>query len=130
MVSRIDGLYTEFFHNTTESYKLDSSAIFTEFYFDVADNHKLTAGLRYNEDTKSVVVNSTFYKVPLLSNWTTAAVGAGCGINPVTGLPGSYNMATGVENIADCFTSNGITLPDGKQTNTVGQQVGLSLIHI
>ena len=76
MVSRIDGLYTEFFHNTTESYKLDSSAIFTEFYFDVADNHKLTAGLRYNEDTKSVSVNSTFYKVPLLSAWSTASAAA------------------------------------------------------
>ena len=122
MVSRIDGLYTEFFHNTTESYKLDSSAIFTEFYFDVADNHKLTAGLRYNEDTKSVSVNSTFYKVPLLSAWSTASAAA-CGIQ-ANGTPGSYNMATGVENIANCFTSNGIANPDGKQANTKGQTVG------
>ncbi len=30
-------------------------------------------------------------------------------------------MATGVENIDNCFTSNGITAPDGKQANTVGQ---------
>ncbi len=121
MVSRIDGLYTEFFHNTTESYKLDSSAIFTEFYFDVADNHKLTAGFRYNEDTKSVSVNSTFYKVPLLSSWATASANA-CGIQ-ANGTPGSYNMSTGVENTA-CFTSNGIQAPDGKQANTVGQTVG------
>lgn len=122
MVSRIDGLYTEFFHNTTESYKLDSSAIFTEFYFDVADNHKLTAGLRYNEDTKSVSVNSTFYKVPLLSAWNPSSAAA-CGIQ-ADGTPGSYNMATNVENIDNCFTSNGITAPDGKQANTVGQAVG------
>ncbi len=122
MVSRIDGLYTEFFHNTTESYKLDSSAIFTEFYFDVADNHKLTAGLRYNEDTKSVSVNSTFYKVPLLSAWATNSATA-CGIQ-ANGTPGSYNMTTGVENIAQCFTSNGTLAPDGKQANTKGQTVG------
>ena len=128
MVSRIDGLYTEFFHNTTESYKLDSTALFAEFYFDVAENHKLTAGLRYNEDTKSVSVNSTFYKVPLLSAWSANMVDANglngtCGINAATGLPNSYNMATGAETAA-CFTSNGITAPDGSQANTKGQTVG------
>ncbi len=133
MVSRIDGLYTEFFHNVTDSYKLDSTALFAEFYFDVAENHRLTAGIRYNEDTKSVSVNSTFYKVPLLSAWSpnvtlegTAGaamrgIGGDCGIDPSTGKPGSY--AAGVEKDA-CFTSNGTPLPDGKQANTVGQIVG------
>ena len=78
--------------------------------------------MRYNEDTKSVSVNSTFYKVPLLSAWSTASAAA-CGIQ-ANGTPGSYNMATGVENIANCFTSNGIANPDGKQANTKGQTVG------
>ena len=135
MVSRIDGLYTEFFHNVTESYKLDSTALFAEFYFDVAENHRLTAGVRYNEDTKSVTVNSTFYKVPLLSAWNPAmtlegslgstmrGIGGTCGINPATGAANSYNSATGVETEA-CFTSNGIANPDGLQANTVGQTVG------
>jgi outer membrane receptor protein involved in Fe transport len=67
-------------------------------------------------------VNSTFYKVPLLSAWNPNSAAA-CGIQ-ANGTPGSYNMATGVENIANCFTSNGITAPDGKQANTVGQAVG------
>ena len=44
MISRIDGLYTEHFHNITDAYKLDSSAIFTEFYFDINERHRLTAG--------------------------------------------------------------------------------------
>ena len=124
MAQRIDGLYTEFFHNTTESFKLDSSAIFAEFYFDVADNHKLTLGTRYNQDTKSVSVNSTFYKVPLLSAWSTASAAA-CGIQ-ANGSAGSYtiNAAYQVTDNAACFTSNGIAAPDGKQANTKGQQVG------
>ena len=41
MTARIDGLYTENFHNVTERYGLDSAAIFTEFYFDVGDQHSL-----------------------------------------------------------------------------------------
>ena len=73
MISRIDGLYTEFFHNDTPKFTLDAKAIFTEFYFDVADNHKLTFGLRYNEDRKSVTARATFYEIPLISNWNTAA---------------------------------------------------------
>ena len=48
-IARIDGVYTEHFHNETKPFKLDSRALFTEFYFDVADNHKLTLGLRYTE---------------------------------------------------------------------------------
>ena len=73
MVARADGVYAEHFHNVTERYGLDSKSIFTEFYFDVGD-HKLTLGLRYNDDTKSVVDNAYFYKVPLASDWSAAAV--------------------------------------------------------
>ena len=127
-VSRIDGLYTEHFHNITDSYKLDSTAIFTEFYFDLAERHRLTAGLRYNEDTKAVSVNATFYKVPVFSNWNSASAGAGgiggtCGFSVVTGHSGSVtvdgNGAVTGENAA-CFTSG----LNGQGVNTVGQQIG------
>ncbi len=125
-ISRIDGLYTEHFHNITDSYQLDSQALFTEFYFDVADRHRLTAGLRYNEDRKAVVVNATFYKVPVFSNWNSTSAGAGgiggtCGINAATGVSGSISIAgaTVTENAA-CFTSG----LNGQGVNTVGQQIG------
>ena len=127
MVSRIDGLYTEFFHNVTDAYNLDSKAIFAEFYFDVADGHKLTLGLRQNEDVKKVSVNATFYKVPLLSNWATASAAA-CGIQ-ANGTAGSLTATPAAGNgfavaeTAACFTSNGNAL-DGLQANTQGQQVG------
>ena len=62
MVTRIDGLYTEFYKNVTDSFGLDSSSIFSEFYFDVNERNRLTLGLRYNEDTKSVSVQNMFYK--------------------------------------------------------------------
>ena len=68
-ISRIDGVYTEHFHNETKPFKLDASAIFTEFYFDVADNHKLTLGLRYTEDQKEVNSRATFYDTPLVTAW-------------------------------------------------------------
>ncbi len=127
-ISRIDGLYTEHFHNITDSYKLDSTALFTEFYFDVNDSHRITAGLRYNEDTKAVSVNATFYKVPVFSNWNSTSAGAGgiggtCGFNVLTGHSGSVTVdgsgnVTG-ENAA-CFTSG----LNGLGVNTVGQQIG------
>ena len=127
-ISRIDGLYTEHFHNITDSYQLDSKALFTEFYFDVSDNHRLTAGLRYNEDRKAVSVNATFYKVPVFSNWNATSAGAGgiggtCGFSAATGHSGSVTVdgsgnVTG-ENAA-CFTSGLNSLG----VNTVGQQIG------
>jgi len=132
MVSRIDGLYTEHFHNVTDSYKLDSSALFTEFYFDVNDKHRITAGLRYNEDTKSVSVNATFYKVPVISNWAANkqlanGVGGTCGIDPTNGRAGSmtYTLVNGMPvkltEKAACF-DKGIK---ADQVATVGQQIGM-----
>ena len=133
MVSRLDGLYTEHFHNVTDSYKLDSTALFTEFYFDVNDQHRITAGLRYNEDTKGVSVNATFYKVPVISNWAANkqlanGIGGTCGIDPATGRAGSvtYTLQNGLpvgltEKTADCF-DKGIK---GDQVATIGQQIGM-----
>ena len=122
-ISRVDGLYTEHFHNITDSYQLDSKALFTEFYFDLADRHRLTAGLRYNEDRKAVSVNATFYKVPVFSNWSSTAAGPGgiggtCGFNLSTGVSGSFD---GTDENAACFTSG----LDSKGVNTIGQQIGM-----
>jgi len=132
MVSRIDGLYTEHFHNLTDAYKLDSSAIFTEFYFDINERHRLTAGLRYNEDTKSVSVNATFYKVPVISNWNSGAAGAGgiggdCGFDPSTGRAKSATytaLGGGIFSTADnaaCFNAG----LDSSGARTIGQQIGM-----
>lgn len=135
MVSRIDGLYTEHFHNITDAYELDSTAIFTEFYFDVADRHRLTAGLRYNEDTKAVSVNATFYKVPVISNWNSTAAGTGgiggdCGFDPTTGraksavytdVPGTGGAFQSTADNSACFTAG----LDGASVRTIGQQVGM-----
>ena len=125
MIARIDGTYTEFFNNDTADYSLNAQAIFTEFYFDVADNHKLTFGLRYNEDRKSIKARATFYEIPLISNWNTAALAAGCGLQ-ANGTYGSFNV-------------DGTGAPDGTfneacQTsgaaNTVGQTIGLAPVPI
>ena len=132
MVSRVDGLYTEHFHNLTDAYKLDSSAIFTEFYFDINERHRLTAGLRYNEDTKSVSVNATFYKVPVISNWNSGAAGAGgiggdCGFDPSTGRAKSATytaLGGGIFSTADnaaCFNAG----LDSSGARTIGQQIGM-----
>ena len=95
---------------------MDSTALFTEFYFDVNDQHRITAGLRYNEDTKGVSVNATFYKVPVISNWAANmqlanGIGGTCGIDPATGQAGSvtYTLQNGLpvgltEKTADFLT--------------------------
>ena len=136
MISRIDGLYTEHFHNVTDAYKLDSSAIFTEFYFDINERHRLTAGLRYNEDTKSVSVNATFYKVPVISNWNTGATLGGtglagdCGFDLTTGraksatytaVPGTGGAFNSTTDNAACFNAG----LDSAGARTVGQQIGM-----
>ena len=75
-ISRIDGVYTEYFHNQTNPFNLNARAIFTEFYFDVANNHKLTLGLRYTQDRKDLQARATFYDSPLVSAWNNDTVNA------------------------------------------------------
>ena len=121
MTARIDGLYTENFHNVTERYGLDSAAIFTEFYFDVGDQHKLTLGLRYNEDTKSIVDNAYFYKVPLASNWNTAVLGTCGGFNKV----GDAYIPKSISSIS--ATTGAVTYNDScvdGTAKTAGQAIG------
>lgn len=55
-----------FFRNHTDDFKLKSYGIFGEAYFDISDRLKFTAGLRYNNDKKSVrarsgLLNSGFF---------------------------------------------------------------------
>ncbi|MXO90019.1 TonB-dependent receptor [Pontixanthobacter aquaemixtae] len=52
-------LATSFFRNNTTGFELESFGIFAEGYLDLSDRLKLTAGLRYNDDTKSVTARST-----------------------------------------------------------------------
>ena len=78
-ITRINGVYSEHFHNETKPFTLDSRAIFSEFYFDVAEGHRLTLGLRYTEDRKDVHARATFYDSPLVGAWSDAADSAGTG---------------------------------------------------
>ena len=125
LTARIDGVYTEHFHNVTERYGLDSTALFTEFYFDVGDQHKLTLGLRYNEETKSIVDNAYFYKVPLVSNWdlSNATVAAQCfGFNAAGTMPNSITNISPTGTVTykpDCVESGG-------RPSTMGQAIGSS----
>lgn len=59
---------TSFFRNNTRDFKLESFGIFAEGYLDVTDDLKITAGIRYNDDTKSITARST-----LLSFFNTYA---------------------------------------------------------
>ena len=52
-------LATPFFRNNTDDLKIRSYGLFGEAYFEFSDRVKLTAGLRYNNDRKSVRARST-----------------------------------------------------------------------
>ena len=52
-------LATPFFRNNTDDLKITSYGLFGEAYFEFNDRIKLTAGLRYNNDKKSVQARST-----------------------------------------------------------------------
>ena len=123
-IARIDGLYTEYFHNETAPFILDSEAIFSEFYFNVADNHKLTLGLRYTQDRKEVNTRATFYDGPLTSSWADATTAATCG-------PASYDAgskSTGAWSISatGAVTFNPQCQNASKQALTVGQRIGVA----
>jgi len=52
-------LATSFFRNNTTGFKLKSYGIFGEAYVEISDRLKFTAGLRYNDDKKSITARST-----------------------------------------------------------------------
>ena len=126
-IARIDGVYTEYFHNETAPFLLDAEAIFTEFYFNVADRHKLTLGLRYTQDRKEVRTRATFYDTPLVSNWSAAAIAAGCsGINPALGGTDSTAFTLSADGDVTFETACQTSATSG-MANTVGQQIGTSI---
>ena len=116
-------MYTEFFHNETAPFILDSEAIFSEFYFDVADNHKLTLGLRYTQDRKEVRTRATFYDGPLTSNWNDDALLAGCAYDPTNpnADPAAWSLSA-----QGAVTFNAACQNDSNQALTVGQRIGSS----
>ncbi|QPC98100.1 TonB-dependent receptor [Qipengyuania soli] len=52
-------LATSYYRNNTKSFELKSYGIFGEAYFDLSDSIKITAGLRYNNDKKSLDARTT-----------------------------------------------------------------------
>ncbi len=52
-------LATSFFRSNTQDFELESYGIFGEVYFDLTDRLKITAGLRYNDDSKTITARST-----------------------------------------------------------------------
>ena len=81
-------LGTPFFRNNTTDFKLESFGIFGEVYVEVSDRLKLTAGLRYNDDKKSVTGRSTLASFLVPFGQTGSAfdtpLGAGFDADPGT----------------------------------------------
>ena len=132
-INRIDGVYTEHFHNETAPFKLDASAIFTEFYFNVADNHKLTLGLRYTEDQKEVNTRATFYDTPLVTSWAATNVdldgdGAnddldGSGAVDAADIPATF-CGIGGAGAASVDNATGLVTDANAQCLAIGATVG------
>ena len=120
-ISRIDGVYSEFFHNETKPFNLDSRALFTEFYFDVAEGHRLTLGLRYTEDQKEVHARATFYDTPLVSAWSSAANSAG------TGNVASTYCAAGGAGAASVNNATGAVTAAATECLAIGATVGQAI---
>ena len=118
-ISRIDGVYSEFFHNETKPFNLDSRALFTEFYFDLAEDHRLTLGLRYTEDQKEVHARATFYDTPLVSAWSDAT--------QVGGAAASTTCATGGAGAATVDNATGIVTPASNECLAIGATVGQAI---
>lgn len=53
-------LATSMYRNNTQHFKLKSFGIFGELYYDITDRLSFTAGLRYNDDSKTVTARTTF----------------------------------------------------------------------
>ncbi|WP_243450682.1 TonB-dependent receptor [Sandarakinorhabdus glacialis] len=69
-------LAAPFFRSNTPEYRLKSYGLFGEAYFEVNDRLKFTAGLRYNNDDKSVTARTTLFNCPNAIG--TAVANLGC----------------------------------------------------
>ncbi|MBO6769176.1 MAG: TonB-dependent receptor [Erythrobacter sp.] len=89
-------LGTSFFRNNTSDFKLESFGIFGEVYFDITDRLKVTAGLRYNDDSKSIQARSTLasFLVPYGTTDPFATpFGGGFDADPATNPDPALNLA-------------------------------------
>ena len=130
-ISRIDGVYTEYFHNQTNPFNLNARAIFTEFYFDVANNHKLTLGLRYTQDKKDLQARATFYDSPLVSAWDTTDTDFALAANTDSGNDETAAVHCGIggEGAAEIAADGTVTAASAACLaigSTVGQAIGSS----
>ena len=102
-------LGTPFFRNNTADLSIKSYGLFGEAYFEFSDRLKLTAGLRYNNDKKSVVARSTLasFLVPHGSTDAfTSPTAAGFDADPGTVCPVASNETSStvgpIGSIAGC----------------------------
>ena len=103
-------LGTPFFRNNTDNLDITSYGIFGEAYFEFSDRLKLTAGLRYNNDKKSVVARSTLASFIVPFGQTGSAfnspTAAGFDADPATPCPvdsrESSSTVGGIGTIAGC----------------------------
>ncbi len=91
---------TPFFRNNTDRLDIKSYGLFGEAYFEFNDRLKLTAGLRYNNDKKSVVARSTLANFLVPFGQTGSAFdsprGAGFDADPATVCP-TTNPSSGAQ---------------------------------
>lgn len=90
-------LGSPYFRNHEERFKLKSYGLFGEVYFDISDSLKVTGGLRYNNDSKSSLSNSTLASFLVPYSTTTDifdspfAAGFDADSGP-SGLPGAQRF--------------------------------------
>ncbi|MFC3713363.1 TonB-dependent receptor [Sphingoaurantiacus capsulatus] len=99
-------LGTPFFRNNTDDFGLKSYGIFGEAYYEFNDRVKFTAGLRYNNDKKTVVARSTLasFLVPFTAtNAFDSPRAGGFDADPATACAGAgSNVAGGIGTRAGC----------------------------
>ncbi|WP_226019342.1 TonB-dependent receptor [Novosphingobium sp. FKTRR1] len=80
-------LATPYYRNNTSDMKLNTFGIFGEAYYSFSDKVKLTAGLRYNDDKKTLTARTTLF------NWLTPLGTADATTSPFIG---SYDADPGL----------------------------------
>jgi iron complex outermembrane recepter protein len=99
-------LGTPFFRNNTDETTLKSYGIFGEAYWDISDTIKITAGIRYNNDKKTVRARSTLasFYVPFgVADPFASPFAAGFDADPgsVCALPGAA-IPGAIGSVAGC----------------------------
>ena len=99
-------LGTPFFRNNTDDFGLKSYGLFGEVYYEFNDRVKFTAGIRYNNDKKSVTARSTLasFLVPYTAtNAFDSPRAGGFDADPATACAGAgSNVAGGIGTRPGC----------------------------